>query len=414
MGRQFENKKEAALTLKKFHSALESGSKSAILGNEPDYKYKYNLLHKRFRELEQVFDFHRGIIQTISSGIITINNKAEITFMNRSALKMFDCDYMSVQGTHIGVLFADKNEAEVVLAQVLNEQKMCESREVHFVSQKGNIFPAGLTTTLQQQPEQKGISGAILIFRNISNITNLRRQIQRMDRLATMGELSAGIAHEIRNPLAGIKSSAQVIEESFSPGDFRGQLAARIVKEIDRSNDLLKRFFNFARPSRARQDFHNIEMIIDGVYLLMAPRFKKKNIEFEKNFADALPQVYVDESQLEQVTLNLFLNAVDAMPEGGRLTVTTGIRPGFGELDSAPEEQMLFVEISDSGNGIPQTKLEKIFNPFYTTKSDGVGLGLSISSRLLEENNGSIAVQSDLGKGSTFTILLPAVTKINR
>ena len=413
MSRQFENKKEAALTLKKFHSALESGGKSTLLESEPDYKYKYNLLHKRFRELEQVFDFHRGIIQSISSGIVTINSKAEITFMNRAALKMFNCDYMVVQGKHISGLFADKNEAESILEQILKEHKMCESREVHFISQKGDIFPAGLTTTIQQQPEQKSISGAILIFRNISNITSLRLQIERMDRLATMGELSAGIAHEIRNPLAGIKSSAQVIEESFSPGDFRGQLAARIVKEIDRSNDLLKRFFNFARPSRARQDYHNIEMIIDGVYLLMAPRFKKKNIEFEKNFADALPQVYVDESQLEQVTLNLFLNAVDAMPEGGRLTVTTGIRQAQEESDSVHQEQMLFVDIIDTGSGIPQTKLEKIFNPFYTTKSDGVGLGLSISSRLLEENNGAITVQSDLGKGSTFTILLPAVTKIN-
>ena len=414
MSRQFENKKEAAITLKKFHSALEAGSKSTVLAGEPDYKYKYNLLLKRFRELEQVFDFHRGIIQTISSGIITINSQAEITFMNRSALKMFNCDYMSVQGTHISGLFADKNEADVVLDQILNEQKMCESREVHFISQKGDIFPAGLTTTLQQQPEQKGITGAILIFRNISNITSLRRQIERMDRLATMGELSAGIAHEIRNPLAGIKSSAQVIEESFSPGDFRGQLASRIVKEIDRSNELLKRFFNFARPSRARQDFHNIEMIIDGVYLLMAPRFKKKNIEFEKKFADNLPQVYVDESQLEQVALNLFLNAVDAMPEGGKLTVSTGVRKADQGSNPLPKERMVFVDITDTGNGIPQTKLEKIFNPFYTTKSDGVGLGLSISSRLLEENNGDIMVKSELGKGSTFTVLLPAATKINR
>ncbi len=414
MSRQFENKKKAAITLNKFHSALEAGSRQPTLPGEPDYKYKYNLLHKRFRELEQVFDFHRGIIQTISSGIITINSQAEITFMNRAALNLFNCDYMQVQGTQIHALFADKNEAEILLNQILTEQKMCESTEVHFRSQNGDIFPAGLTTTLQKQPEQKGVSGAIFIFRNISNITNLRRQIERMDRLATMGELSAGIAHEIRNPLAGIKSSAQVIEESFSPGDFRAQLASRIVKEIDRSNDLLKRFFNFARPSRARQDFHNIEMIIDGVYLLMAPRFKKKNIEFEKKFADALPQVYVDESQLEQVVLNLFLNAVDAMPEGGKLTVFTGVRKTAEKSDLHEQEQMVFVDIADSGNGIPQSKLEKIFNPFYTTKSDGVGLGLSISSRLLEENGGAITVESKLGKGSVFTVLLPIATKINR
>lgn len=414
MSRRFENKKEAAITLKRFHSALEAEQKSTDLLRETDYKYKYNLLYKRFRELEQVFDFHRGIIQNISSGLLTINMQNEITFMNRSALDMFGYDYLDIQGTEVKNLFADKNEAANILDRVLNEHKMCESLEVHFSARDGQIFPAGFTTTLLQQTEQQGTAGAIFIFRNISNITNLRQQIERMDRLATMGELSAGIAHEIRNPLAGIKSSAQVIEESFSPGDFRAQLASRIVKEIDRSNDLLKRFFNFARPSKPKQDFHNIEMIVDGVYLLMAPRFKKKNIKFSKNFAEDLPQVYVDESQMEQVVLNLFLNAVDSMPDGGKITVTTGMQNSKNKGTAQTADPSVFVEISDTGNGIPLTKLEKIFNPFYTTKSDGVGLGLSISTRLLEENGGKIDVESEFGKGSDFIISLPLTKEFNR
>ena len=407
MSRKLDNKKEAALTLKKFYSALDLDENHSDPLREVDYKSKYEMLLKRFHELEQVFDFHRGIIQNISSGLVTINSQAEITFMNRSAQTIFGHDYLSVQGMHISNLFADKTEAHHILDRVLTEQKMCESREVHFVTKEDDVFPAGLTTTLLQQDDHKGISGVIFIFRNISNITSLRHQIERMDRLATMGELSAGIAHEIRNPLAGIKSSAQVIEESFSPGDFRAQLASRIVKEIDRSNELLKRFFNFARPSKPKQDYHNIEMIIDGVYLLMAPRFKKKNIEFHKDFAEELPQVYVDESQLEQVVLNLFLNAVDAMPEGGLLKVTTGIRKGQDSETNRAAETEVFVSIADNGNGIPTQKLEKIFNPFYTTKSDGVGLGLSISSRLLEENGGTIEVKSELAKGSEFIISLP-------
>lgn len=407
MSQHFENKKQAALTLKKFHSALKAEQSTASLLNEADFKSKYQLLLKRFRELEQVFDFHRGITQNISSGIMTINMQAEITFMNRSALGMFNYDYLSIQGRHVGKLFADADEAELILQQVLQENKMCDSKEVHFISSEGAIFPAGITTTLFQPDEKSGYSGAIFIFRDISNITNLRMQIERMDRLATMGELSAGIAHEIRNPLAGIKSSAQVIEDSFSPGDFRAQLASRIVKEIDRSNELLKRFFNFARPSRPKQDFHNIEMIVDGVYLLMAPRFKKKNIMFSKNFAEDLPQVYVDESQMEQVILNLFLNAVDAMPNGGKLSVTTGKYKNSSSGTPTQNGTAVFIRIADTGNGIALEKREKIFNPFYTTKSDGVGLGLSISTRLLEENGGNIEVKSELNKGSEFKIYLP-------
>jgi len=409
MSQHFENKKQAALTLKKFHSALEADQSATTQADNADFKSKYHLLLKRFRELEQVFDFHRGITQNISSGIMTINTQAGITFMNRSALNMFEYDYLTVQGTHVRQLFADADEAEDVLKQVLEENKMCDSKEVHFVTREGAIFPAGITTTLIQTDEKSGFSGVIFIFRDISNITNLRMQIERMDRLATMGELSAGIAHEIRNPLAGIKSSAQVIEDSFSPGDFRAQLASRIVKEIDRSNELLKRFFNFARPSRPKQDFHNIEMIVDGVYLLMAPRFKKKNITFNKNFAEDLPQVYVDESQIEQVILNLFLNAVDAMPSGGKLSVTTGKHKISASRNQSPNGAAVYIRITDTGNGIAPDKQEKIFNPFYTTKSDGVGLGLSISTRLLEENGGNIEVKSELKKGSEFQIYLPVI-----
>ena len=413
MSQHFENKKQAALTLKKFHSALEADQSTVPIASNSDYKSKYQLLLKRFRELEQVFDFHRGITQNISSGIMTINTQAQITFMNRSALSLFDYDYLTIQGTHVRQLFADADESDDILKQVLQENKMCDSKEVHFVTREGSVFPAGITTTLFQTDEKSGFSGAIFIFRDISNITNLRMQIERMDRLATMGELSAGIAHEIRNPLAGIKSSAQVIEDSFSPGDFRAQLASRIVKEIDRSNELLKRFFNFARPSRPKQDFHNIEMIVDGVYLLMAPRFKKKNITFNKNFAENLPQVYVDESQIEQVILNLFLNAVDAMPNGGKLTVTTGKHKNGASRSQSANGTAVFIRVTDTGNGIAADKQEKIFNPFYTTKSDGIGLGLSISTRLLEENGGNIEVKSELKIGSEFQIYLP-VANTNR
>ncbi len=412
MSKQFEIKKEAAITLNKFYSALGNEKRSGEQRAEVDYKSKYNLLLKRFHELEKVFDFHRGLIQNISSGLVTINMQAEITFMNRAALRTFGYEYLGTQGMPVSALFADPNEAAAIIDAVLKQQRMFESKEVHFIARDKTVFPVGFTTSLLMQPEQNQVAGVVFVFKDISNTTNLRHQIERMDRLATLGELSAGIAHEIRNPLAGIKSSAQVLEESFSPGDFRAQLASRIVKEIDRSNELLKRFFNFARPSKPKQDWHNVEMIIDGVYLLMAPRFKKKNISFTKDFAENLPQVYVDESQIEQVILNLFLNAVDAMPEGGTISVKTGIKKIHDPLTEKIKERQIIVTVADTGRGIPPEKKEKIFNPFYTSKNDGVGLGLSISTRLLEENGGRIIVESDLGKGAVFSIFLPVSKEI--
>jgi PAS domain-containing protein len=135
MSKQFDSKKEAALTLKKFYSALGTNSEKTASSETIDYKSKYNLLLKRFRELEKVFDFHRGLIQNISSGLVTINMQAEITFMNRAALRIFGYEYLSTQGMPVASLFADRNEAETIIDTVLNKQNMLESKEVYFSKQ---------------------------------------------------------------------------------------------------------------------------------------------------------------------------------------------------------------------------------------------------------------------------------------
>ncbi len=409
MSNQFENKKETALTLQKFYSALDAGEKDPDFQGNIDYKTKYILLLKRFQELEKIFDFHRGIIQMIDSGMFTLDTSGKITFMNRAAIEFFGYNYFDIQGRTFDTLFADQHKAAEVRKRLFKHRVMYESEEAHFITCKDVKVPVGFSTTPMFNEETSEFEGAILIFRNIVTLTNLRRQIERMDRLATLGELSAGIAHEIRNPLAGIKTSAQVLEESFSPGDFRSQLVIRIVKEIDRSNDLLKRFFNFARPSKPKQDFYDIEMITDGVYLLLAPRLKKKKIAFKTDFSKEIPQIYADEGQIEQVILNLFLNAAEAMEKGGEISVSTDIDLEIKISPDSSDSGAVLVRIADSGPGIPAAKLEKIFNPFYTTKSDGVGLGLSISTRLLEENGGKIEVESDIGRGSVFTIFFPLI-----
>lgn len=407
MSKRLDVKKEAALRLNQFYTALETkpGKPST---DDSEVKIKYNLLLKRFKELEKVYEFHRDIIQNISGSIITIDSDAKITFMNRSGLNSLGYDHKQIQGMPLLDLFADRDEGEMIIQRILVNKVPFESKETHLITSSESIIPVGFTTSYLTG--ENGKQGSVLvIFRNITQVTNLRKQIERMDRLATLGELSAGIAHEIRNPLAGIKTSAQVLEESFSPADFRSQLVSRIVKEIDRSNELLKRFFNFAKPSKPKQVYHDIEMIIDGVYLLLAPRLRKKKINFRTSFNENTPQVYIDESQIEQVILNLFLNAVEAMDNGGEMFVETGVKERVKIREDDPERKVVFVRVTDTGVGIAPDKVEKIFNPFYTTKSDGIGLGLSISTRLLEENGGKIEVESEEGKGSAFSFYVPII-----
>ncbi len=404
MSKQFDSKKQTLSFINKVYG--DKTTKSSVTDNLTALKDKYETLSKRTKALEQVYQFHKGIIQSISSGLITIDFDANITFINNAALKLLGFAYKELVGGSIKRVFADENEADSILSELLKKKKMFESRETNLISKNLKILPIGFTTTLLTASDISHI-GVIFSFRDLTNLHHFRIQMERMDRLATLGEVSAGIAHEIRNPLAGIKTSAEVLEESFSPGDERSQLIRRIVKEIDRSNDLLKKFFNFAQPGKPKQDYVSLDALVEGVYLLLAPRMRKKNISFNKNYESNIPDVYIDENQMEQILINLFLNALDAMDKGGSITINLKLSESDGGDTASGNSQTVTLELEDTGRGIDEGNIEKIFNPFFTTKSDGVGLGLSISSRLVEENGGHLTVSSEPGQGSIFAIHLP-------
>lgn len=364
--------------------------------------------------LDKVYNFYRSIIQNINSGLITIDLSGEITFANRWAARLLEFPLEELMGLHLEDILMDTPESEKLLRTMFLPGKRIDDREVCFRTKRGHTLTVGLSSS-PLRDENNEFNGIVLLFRDMTEIRHLQKQLERMERLALLGELSAGIAHEIRNPLAGIKASAQILEESFGQDDFRLQMIKRIIREVDKSNRLLKEFFKFAKPTRPKLKFADVEMIIDGVYLLLAPKFQKRNIQFHTEFAPETPQVYVDETQIEQVVLNLFLNAIDAMPDGGKLTVRT-LPKRLRILDAEQEKldvlenelQYVILEITDTGQGIAPKDLDKIFNPFFTTKNEGVGLGLSICSRLIEENGGKIDVASKLNMGTTFVLALPA------
>ncbi len=404
MSKQFESKKETLSLINKAYS--EKSDLSSRDSRIKTLEDKYATLAKRTKSLEQVYLFHKGIIQNISSGLITIDLDEKITFINTAALKLLNYEYNEMVGNSVRNIFADEHEADSILNELLKKKKMFESRETNLIGRTKTIIPVGFTTTFLIDPDAL-YNGIILSFRDLTNLHHFRGQMERFDRLATLGEVSAGIAHEIRNPLAGIKTSAQVLEESFSPGDHRSQLVSRIVKEIDRSNELLKKFFNFAKPGKAKQEFVSLDALIEGVYLLLTSKMSKKEIVFNKNYESDIPNVYVDENQLEQVLINLFLNALDAMDKEGTLTVNLKLAENTEANTTKDDKQTVIMELIDTGCGIEGDKLEKIFNPFYTTKTNGVGLGLSISTRLVEENGGEMSVESEPGRGTRFIITLP-------
>ncbi len=242
---------------------------------------------------------------------------------------------------------------------------------------------------------------AIENARLYEDLKRSKSYIRRADRLASLGTLTAGLAHEIRNPLVAIKTLTQLLPDRLDDEEFRDQFLKIASGEVDRISSLVNELLDFARPSDPKLEFEDINAILDGMILLVSTETKKKQINVLKNYASDLPLVQIDREQMKQVFLNVLLNAIQATSDNGRISVKTRpfIKPGG--------ERYAQIEFTDTGCGIPGEHLEDIFNPFFTMKSTGSGLGLSISHQIVQDHQGYIEVESQLGKGSSFFINLP-------
>jgi signal transduction histidine kinase len=242
---------------------------------------------------------------------------------------------------------------------------------------------------------------AIENARLYEDLKRSKSYIRRADRLASLGTLTAGLAHEIRNPLVALKTLTQLLPERLDDEEFRSQFLKIASGEVDRISSLVTELLDFAKPSDPKLELENINTILDGMILLVSTETKKKQINVMKTYASDLPPIQIDREQIKQVFLNVLINAIQATPENGKITIKTRsfIRPGG--------EPYIQIEFTDTGCGIPEEYLEDIFNPFFTTKSAGSGLGLSISHQIVQDHRGYIDVESKLNKGSSFYVNLP-------
>jgi len=246
---------------------------------------------------------------------------------------------------------------------------------------------------------------------NIEN-SKMFEKIRERDRLAVLGEMSAGLAHEIRNPLGAIKGAAQYLDPA-AVGEDASEFLNIIIEETDRLNVVVDQFLDYARPYQAQQEPTDVNLVINQTVRLLAPGLQEKKVKLSVDLQADLPQVMANGQQLTQVFLNLMNNAQEAMPDGGRISIKTSLlSDGQGTLPrQLARKQAVRIQVSDTGPGIAPQVLERIFVPFFTTKARGTGLGLAISQRILEHHGGEIRIRSQPGEGSTFTIYLPvAVT----
>ena len=388
---------------------LERGSIVGSIGIARDVTEK----KKMESEILDLKNFNESIIQSMEAGLLTTDLEGKITSLNEGAEKILGWKAVNVVGKQIKTVLKP-DEVDFLLSSPPPPGTLPYSRETELTIKTGKKIAIGFTATARIDNKGKKV-GTIVSFRDISELKQMQSEVIRMDRLASLGVLASGIAHEIKNPLAGIKTMAQACEEEFDEEDSRQEYLTRIVRQVNRLNDLLKTFFAFARPKPPDRKSHKLSEIVREVSNLVSKKLSNCGITYSEEFEDGIPEVMVDSQQIQQVFLNLILNSVDAMPNGGQFKFAAR-RVSNSESELVPKRsigrvkgQEPFVEVKciDTGEGIDSKKLETIFDPFYTTKPNGLGLGLSIVYRIIQEHGGDIRVDSQIGQGTTFTITLP-------
>ena len=245
---------------------------------------------------------------------------------------------------------------------------------------------------------------AIENARLYENLKQSQDTLRRADRLSSLGLLTAGLAHEIRNPLVAIRTFTQLLPERYEDAEFREGFQGLALKEVDRICGLITDLLSFARPSKPNVAPEDMSDVVEGIARILETQAKEKGVEIVRDFTANLPKVWIDREQMKQVFMNLILNAIQAMKDGGSIVVSTRV---YSRNQAGETGQFVQVEIRDSGIGIPEENLEHIFDPFFTNKDEGSGLGLSISHQIVQEHGGYITVESKLGKGTAFFINLP-------
>lgn len=371
--------------------------------------------HQRLQEtshdLTELQTFHQNILQSMHSGLLTTDLHGKITLYNSAAERITGYNLSDVYGVDLQKIFPDLDAG--FLIQALSRATIPAHRletTVYTKSAQNPIY-LGLSVSLLQDNRQKPF-GLIFIFQDLTELKAMQEQVARADRLAAIGQLAAGVAHEIRNPLASISGSIQMLSSTeLALTEENRTLMDIILRESKRLDAILTDFLLYARPKSIT--FVKCDVIHEVIFstiglLTQDPRFSSKDIHIKMDVVPNFPKIVCDVQQIQQVFWNLFLNAFQAMDTSGTLFIGASINKlAPWELDTQMPIYAASITIRDTGSGIPEEDLHHIFHPFYTTKNGGTGLGLAIVHSIIENHHGTIHVQSSGTQGTTFTIVLP-------
>ncbi len=355
------------------------------------------------KELIETKNFLESIVERAGDAISVVDLEGRVIYWNEGAERIYGYRKEEALGKKISDFLYPKDERLRVEEETLMKELMirvCEGEvipnvEVRRQSKEGKEIIVSMTLSPLRDVEGK-IIGITRICKDITQVKKAEERLLLAERLTSLGELTAGVAHELRNPLAGIKINTQILLRRKDLSEMERKLLKGTEEGIEKIQKIVEDMLHFAKPKSA--EFREAEMnrVVEESLEIFQTKLKKANISLEFLKGEGLPKVWIDVHQIQQALINLMLNAIQAMEKGGRLRIRT-----------YQDWERVAVEVKDTGIGIPSSHLKKIFDPFFTTKSEGTGLGLSITLKILEAHGGTIDVQSTEGQGSTFTLFLP-------
>jgi PAS domain S-box-containing protein len=362
-----------------------------------------------FTEVENARIYNETLLENLTTGVIAAGADEHVTVFNNEAGQITGLNPDDLIDHSVDRLPAALRE---ILRETLVTGNRQENSELVLPLDDHNAVLRASSSIFHGQ--QGEMLGALVVLTDITALKRLELQIRRSDRLASLGTLSAGMAHEIKNPLVSIKTFAQLLPERYQDSDFRDTFSNLIGHEIDRIDSLVNQLLRFARPAKPVLKPMHVHDVLEKSLQLVGHRLYQKEIKLTRCWDADVDTIRADADQLEQVFLNFFLNAMDAMKRGGELSVATEIHAATEWVaaisgTNGDSHEVLRITIRDDGEGIRKEDIPHVFDPFFTTKDYGTGLGLSVVHGIIQEHGGQIEVESELRKGTAFHILLPLV-----
>jgi len=353
----------------------------------------YFVLDKSYKEIRTLTG---NILEGMNSAVVAVDRDRKIITFNRVAEEIFSLKREEVINKSYSLVFP---RDECLINEALNSRKSIREMEKKFKLssgvEKNLVFGASILS------DEKGeLQGAVAVIHDITELKKYEEEAKRAERLSTLGNLAAGVAHEIRNPLNAISIAAQRLKNEFVPENDKQEyqnFTQTILKEIKRLDQTINQFLSLAKAQKLNLVSTDIGSFVSEVVSLMEIEAKEKGIIIEKEIEDNF-QIRMDREEMKKALVNIILNGIQAMSSGGKMNISAN-------LDNSGREYI--IKVKDTGPGISEENLSKIFQPYFTTKEKGTGLGLAIAYRIINDHKGKIEVESEAGKGTTFTVRLP-------